>query len=247
MLFVGSLKGNAIKINKKQFPDIYEILESHSRALELKKLPDMYLLQGDGILNAFALKFVQRAYVVLYSYMLEVAYEEGRDAVSFIIGHELGHIKRNHTGFFKSYFLLPAKFIPFLGKAYSRACEYTCDNIGYNLCHKGALKGALILTAGKRLYTRVNINELISNTKSEQDFTMTFSELFSTHPHLVKRIAAIHQLNCDNFTTDTDTFLSAKVDNQQLETKEHSFESKSVQEDAKTLFEKYSRPNTKQF
>lgn len=216
LLFVGHLRGNAIKVGKEQFSDMYEILESHSKSLGLKKVPDMYILQGNGVLNAFALKFVRRNYVVLYSNILEVADQEGKDAVSFIIGHELGHIKRNHTGFLKSFFLLPARLMPGLGEAYSRACEYTCDNIGYHLCPQGALKGMLVLAVGKKLYTKVNVNELLA-LKYEPTFARSCAEFFSTHPALVNRIAAIDKLNRENFTSEVNFYVSPRVDISQSE------------------------------
>ena len=205
LIFVGTLKGNAIKINAKQFPDIYAILESHSQRLGLSKTPDMYLLQGNGILNAFALKFARRNYVVLHSNILEIAYQD-MDVVSFIIGHELGHIKRNHTGFLKSFLIFPAKLMPFLGNAYSRACEYTCDNIGFNLCPKGAVKGILVLAVGKKLYTKVNLDELLLNVEREAGFALKFAEIFSTHPVLVKRIAVMNQLTYDDLTPENGFF-----------------------------------------
>lgn len=215
--FIGYLRGNGVKINRKQFPDVYEILESHSKKLNLKIVPDVYLVQSGGVLNAFATRFAKRDYVILNSSILELAYQEGIDAVSFIIGHELGHIKRNHMGFFKSMFLLPAKAVPFLSNAYSRACEYTCDNIGYSLCPEGALKGALILAAGKKLYNKINMNELMLNIESQKGFATTFAEVFSTHPALIKRIAVINKLDQDNLRPGTNSFVSPKVDIQQTQ------------------------------
>lgn len=217
LLFVGHLRGNAIKINKSQFPDVYEVLELHAKKLEFEDVPNMYLLQGNGILNAFATRFAKRDYVILHSNILELAYQEGMDSVSFIIGHELGHIKRSHVGFFKSLLIMPARlFVPFLGNAYSRACEYTCDNIGYNLCPQGALKGILILASGKKLYKMINVNDLLLNAKHEPKFAMTFAEVFSTHPALVKRIDTINNLNLDNLTSDY-SVISPKVDIKQVD------------------------------
>lgn len=216
-LLVSALKGNAIKVTARQFPEIFAILEAHSQKLGLKKTPDTYLLQAGGMLNAFATKFARKNYVVLYSSILEIAYQEGIDAVSFIIGHELGHIQRNHTSFLKYLLILPANFIPFLSSAYSRAREYTCDNIGYNLCPQGALKGILVLAAGKQLYKKVNIQELLENTKHESKFVISFAEIFSTHPVLVKRIATIHKLNLENIVPESPLFFGSKIDRKQTE------------------------------
>lgn len=210
ILLIGHIKGNAIRINAKQFPDVFEILKNHCALLNLSKVPDMYLLQGNGVLNAFATRFSGRNFVILYSTVLEAAYQEGSDAVSFIIGHELGHIKRNHVGFLKTLLIWPAKMVPFLSSAYSRACEYTCDNIGYHLCPKGAVKGMLILAAGKRLYAKINIEEAVSNFQSESGFMTSFAEAFSTHPAIIKRISVLNQLSRDNLIYDS-MFVSPKV------------------------------------
>ena len=155
-------------------------------------------MQGNGILNAFAAKVFGRNYVILNSDILATAFKEGMPAVSFVIGHELGHHKRNHLSFFKTFGLLPARMIPFLGSAYSRACEYTCDAIGQALSPEGAEKGILILTVGNELYTRVNIHEMLKNAQEDQGFVVSFVELFASHPRLVKRLETIHRVTHSN-------------------------------------------------
>ena len=154
-ILVGYLKGNAIKITENQFPDIYKIVAKQSEQLGLSKIPDVYILQAGGLLNAFATRFMGRNYVVIYSDIVEEAYENNLESVEFVIGHELGHIKRKHIT--KQLLLLPSIFIPFLNQAYSRACEYTCDNIGAALSPKGVLNGLILLSSGKRLYSKVNV------------------------------------------------------------------------------------------
>ncbi len=206
----GYLKGNAININREQFPDIFQILKDQSNKLGLKHIPNMYVLQGGGLLNAFAARLAGTHYVVLYSDVLEVAYQEGRSAVEFIIGHELGHIKRGHVSGLKSLLLLPARLIPFLRSAYSRACEYTCDNIGYALSPEGAEKGILILAAGKELYKKVNVNVLLAEAQNQKGLAFWFAEIFSTHPHLVNRVASLRQLQQASTLADSFVINPAK-------------------------------------
>lgn len=215
---VGYIKGNSIKISENQFPDIFEILKKQSADLNLKQVPEMYVLQGNGVLNAFAMRFARKNFVVLYSSVFELAYEDGKDVVSFILGHELGHIKRKHVNFLKSIITLPAGFIPFLGSAYSRACEYTCDNIGFNLSPNGAVNGLLILAVGKKLYRKINILDFI-NDKDKKGFAFRFAEKFSTHPYLVKRISEVNKLNETplDFNTSDFSFMTAKVENKEIQ------------------------------
>ncbi len=149
-------------------------------------------MQSRGVLNAFATRFIGKHYIVLYSDILEVAYEEGEEAVKFIIGHELGHVKRGHLNPFLKFLMFPSYIFPFLSKAYYRACEYTCDNIGYSLAPKGAIMGLLILAAGKNLYKQINLEEYLENTKADTGILSWLAEIFSTHPHLNKRIRALY-------------------------------------------------------
>ncbi len=211
LFLMGFLKGNGIKVTEKQFPEAYALLKQHAAALDFHKIPEMYLLQAGGVLNAFATRVGGRDFVVVYADVLEVAYREGIDAVSFIIGHEVGHIKRNHVGFLKSLLLTPASFIPFLSSAYSRACEYTCDNIGAWLSPAGATAGILILAAGKNLYKKVNSDELMRTLKEDTSFALWFAEIFSSHPSLIKRVAHVQQLKREQGIQGHPYFVSPKI------------------------------------
>lgn len=211
LLFRGYLVGNAVQVNKDQFPEVYELLQQHCAALNLK-VPNMYVMNGNGLLNAFVTRMVWRNYVVIYSDVLDAAYKNGMEVLSFIIGHELGHLKRNHVGKLKNFVILPARLIPFLSKAYSRACEYTCDNIGYWLSPRGAKDGILLLSAGKKLYKKVNSKNMLLYFEKNNDFFVVLSELFSTHPPLAKRLGGIEQHLLFDSLDDQDMVVSPKVD-----------------------------------
>lgn len=185
-VLIGYLKGNAIRVTENQFPEIFDIVNAQSKILGLNKTPSIYILQDSGILNAFVTRFFGRDFIVIYSEILEIAYESGNKSLNFIIAHELGHIKRKHCT--KNTLLFPSHIIPFLNSAYSRACEYTCDRIGYYLCPEGAISGMLILSAGRKLYSKVNVDEFISTSRKEKGFWKWFTEIISTHPNTPKRI-----------------------------------------------------------
>ena len=89
--------------------------------------------------------------------------------------------------------LLPATFIPFLFKAYSRAREYTCDSIGKSLAPLDAEKGLIILSAGKDLASAVNVDEFILNYNKEKGFSSWLCEFFSTHPLIIKRVIELRK------------------------------------------------------
>lgn len=190
-VMIGYLRGNAIKVTSSQFPEIHQIVLKHTKTLELNRVPDVFILQSGGILNAFASRFMGNNYIIINSDIVEAA-EQDKHMLSFIIGHELGHIKRNHM--IKNLLLFPSYIVPFLGSAYSRACEYTCDSIGHYLSPFGADNGLLLLAAGKRIYKKVNVREYISQQYNETGFWTWFAEKVSSHPNLTKRLDCVVEL-----------------------------------------------------
>lgn len=188
-LFVGSLRGNGVKVSKDQFPDVHGITQKLSRDMGMQEVPDVYVLQAGGMLNAFATRFLGRNFVVLYSDVVELAREQGEAALAFVICHELAHHHRKHTS--RRMLLLPSMWVPFLGSAYSRACEYTCDAYGAHYTGRGAVDGLLVLAAGKGLYRHVNVDAYARQAYSDEGFFVWLSEVLTTHPHLPKRVAAV--------------------------------------------------------
>jgi len=82
----------------------------------------------------------------------------------------LVHIKSKHTLYHS--LILPALWVPFLGKAYSRTCEYTCDRIASVAIGdaKAATQAFTILTVGNCLNKKVNQVELVRTDSQEKGF-----------------------------------------------------------------------------
>jgi Zn-dependent protease with chaperone function len=190
-LMIGYIRGNAVKLSEEQFPNVYARAKELSEKMGLEKVPDIFVLESSGILNAFATRFFGRNMVVIFSDIFDLAVEKGEDELAFIIAHELAHIKRRHV--LLQILLLPSKWIPFLGEAYLRACEYTCDRYAaYYVNNFEAAKNALtILAIGKRLYKGVNHWAYLKQIEDEKSFFVWLSEKLSTHPRLPKRIQEV--------------------------------------------------------
>ncbi len=188
-LLIGRLRGNGIRISEKQFPEVYRLAQQIGSQIGFTPVPRIYVLQAGGALNAFATRFLGRNFVIIYSDVLELAYEEGESALAFVICHELAHIKRKHLTW--RWLLYPSALIPFLRPAYSRACEYTCDRYGAHYRPDGAVGGLLVLAAGKKLYRNVEAREFSNQADTERGFWIWFSEVLSTHPNLPKRLKAL--------------------------------------------------------
>ena len=189
-LLVGAFRGNAVRVSETQFPDLHRLNQQITQQLNLTP-PPVYVIQGGGLLNAFATWFFSRGFVVLYADVLELAYEEGEPAVAFVLCHELAHLKRRHVQ--SQWLIYPALLTPFVGAAYLRACEYTCDRYGAYYQPSGAAPGLLLLAAGKKLYRRVDAPAFAGQVATETGFWIRFAELLSSHPTLPKRVRAVEE------------------------------------------------------
>lgn len=188
-LALGHVRGSAVRVSDKQFPQLYRMTVAHARRLELKEVPMVYVLQSGGLLNAFATRFSGRDFVIINSDVLEMALDQGEAAVGFIVGHELAHLWRGHLR--HRWLITPARFVPYLGAAYSRACEYTCDRIGAACQPDGAISGLLALAAGKQLHPHVDVREFAAQAEKDKNFWTKRAEMMSSHPLLPKRVAAL--------------------------------------------------------
>lgn len=190
LAFVAHVRGSAVRLGPDQFPDIYAAVERIAQRMGLEPMPDVYLMQAGGSLNAFATRFLRRHLIVLYSDLLE-ACGDNTGARDMIIAHELGHVRAGHLKW--HWVLLPANLIPFLSQALSRAREYTCDQ--YGLAGAGstdqALLGLAILSAGAKHGPLVNRRAFVAQRSFLNSGWMTIGTWLSTHPPLSQRMVAL--------------------------------------------------------
>ena len=184
------LKGTAIKITPRQFPDLHARLIACCERLGIARVPDCYLLNGQGGFNAFATRFLGRNFVVLFSDVVD-ALEDRPGAVDFYLGHELAHIQRGHLTW--APVLMPGSLLPLLGAAYHRACESTCDRYGAACCAEtqDAVAGITALAAGEKRWKSLSVEEYVAQGQESGGFWMSFHELVSDYPWLVKRVARV--------------------------------------------------------
>lgn len=188
--FVAHVRGSAVRLSPEQFPELHQRVARMAVKLGMMQVPETYVMQAGGALNAFATRFLGSNIVVLYSDLLE-ACADNEAARDMIIAHELGHIRAGHLAWY--WVLLPSALVPFLGTALSRAREYTCDRFG--LAGAGdkdaALVGLSILAAGAKYGPKVNRPALVAQRALLNNGWMTLGEWLSTHPPLSKRLAAL--------------------------------------------------------
>lgn len=194
-LMKADLLGNSIVVSQRQYPEVFEIVEQQCRALGLAKHPTVFIHNGGGAVNAIALRLLRDRYVLLLSDLVDVMLASGSTSeLSFVIGHELGHHAAGHTAWWKNVLLKPARLVPFLGGAYSRACELTADRIGMYLCGKqeAACRGLAALACGsKMLSPKTDLQAFTEQEHLMPGYFAHVRDIYSSHPRLTRRVLAL--------------------------------------------------------
>src|SRR5215218_10411356 len=184
-------RGSAVKLSRRQFPDIYEVKEDFARRLNLRKDPEIYLMSGNGALNAFAASTFGYDFVVIHSELFSNTYEKNKEALAFIIGHELGHLRLGHTRLWYQLSTAYVDRVPLLGDFLSRAREFSCDRHGAYLAPRGE-EGLVLLAAGRYVYKEVDVDELLEQAKAFRGFWPAVAQLPPSHPFTLRRLKALY-------------------------------------------------------
>jgi Zn-dependent protease with chaperone function len=182
---IGYMKANGIEISANQFADVYAEYFKMVQDVNIKKAPKLFILQQGGALNAFAIRFSGNNYIAIYSDIFSLIHSD-LDAVRFILGHELGHVARKHMS--KRFWTCLSSIIPFLTAAYSRHCEYTCDQYGKIFSPNNYINGLLVIAAGKDLYKNVNIESYINDARKNYTASAKIIGIILSHPSTPRRL-----------------------------------------------------------
>ena len=190
-LYRATAFGNMTLLSETQCPKLYQMIKDGALQLGLKEVPIAFLYNSNGLLNAFARRMWGGNYIFLTSALVDATDDE---QVRFVIGHELGHIAAGHIDTIANFIKFPAHFTPFLGKAYSRAREYTCDAIGAHLANneKASCQALQVLGCGcKRFSLAIDTQAFAAQEYQVPAVAGFIHEILSTHPRLTRRVLAI--------------------------------------------------------
>lgn len=186
--------GHFVMVGPTQFPHLHRMVTEGAQTLGLKQVPTTFVYNSSGVMNAMALRLVGRArYVWLTSALIDC---DDEDQVRFVVGHELGHHVAGHLDEPWSYLRLPAHFIPFLGPAYSRARELTCDRVGVFVARNlQASRTALQMLAcgSAKLNRQMNPDDFQAQERMVPAVAGFVLNAFSGYPRLTRRVQAVTQ------------------------------------------------------
>jgi Zn-dependent protease with chaperone function len=166
------------------------VKEDFARRLGLKREPEIYLTSGNGTLNAFAASTFGYDFVVIHSELFSNTYENNKEALAFIVGHELGHLHLGHTRLWYQLSTAYVDRVPLLRGFLSRARELSCDRHGAFLAPQGD-EGLLLLDAGRYVYREVDVDELLEQARGFRGFWPAVAQLPQSHPFTVRRLRTL--------------------------------------------------------
>lgn len=192
----GRLHADGVKLDVKQYPQVYALFTEMAGKLGIQTIPDIFLINGNGVMNAFATCVPgYRNFVAIYSDIFDVCIEKNdMETLAFILGHELGHIRLGHSNVWYNFFNVPTRiwfFNVILGLPLTRAQEYGADKVGQLLSSDKRGKSLTILAAGRRNYATMDFEEYVKTQVESRHFFTIFHNFFQNHPVITWRIKAL--------------------------------------------------------
>lgn len=127
-------RANALLVGPRQFPELFATYQELGRRLAMPHLPKLYVVNGNGVVNAFALECNRRYNYVVIHAEIAMLLPTAPDVVEFVLAHELGHHKLRHVSLWRAVIGIVPGLTLLLGQATTRAQEYSADRIALAVC-----------------------------------------------------------------------------------------------------------------
>lgn len=199
-------KANAIRVGPNQLPKLWEMYRRIGDKLHMEKLPKLYVTNGNGVVNAYALSCNKRhKYIVLHAETV-MAMNEAPEIVEFVLAHEMAHHKLGHVSLWRiAIGLIPNALIP-LGLTTTRAQEYSADRVAKSICDHdhSAMK---LLAIGPWMYRDVDSESWLEQCREDRkELYVRFANLMSDHAVMSKRYKALRDIDECGFQKHGDMF-----------------------------------------
>lgn len=189
-------RSRSLRITEKNFPEVYELIESYAKKLQMKETPKAYIMQSNGVLNAFSAFIFRKQYIEINAEIFEVAYREHHDmdSLGFVIAHEMAHIYYGHATLHYNIPIWFVRSIPIISATASRAREYSVDRLAQRISGSDGVSAMFMLMVDRHLYKMVDREDYLQQAREQKGFFIWWVNLIADHPILSKRILALDQL-----------------------------------------------------
>ncbi|WP_374423267.1 M48 family metallopeptidase [Paracoccus sp. (in: a-proteobacteria)] len=199
-------RANAILVGPRQFPELFATYQELGRRLEMPYLPRLYVINGNGVVNAFALECNRRHNYVVIHAEIAMLFSTAPDVVEFVLAHELGHHKLRHVSLWRAVIAIVPGATVVLGQATTRAQEYSADRIALAVC-PGTANATRLLAVGPWMESGVDPDAWLEQCQAEhREFWVRISQAMSSHAVMVKRYKALREIERDGFSAQGEMF-----------------------------------------
>jgi hypothetical protein len=199
-----SLLGDSVRVTRDLLPEVYEVYQKCLQLIGGDLDGDLYIQQSP-VYNAHVLGAEGRFDLVVHSALLK---DFNLDELSFVIGHELGHVLFGHSDFSVHEYLnsqgsgVDSSTASVLFK-WSRAAEVSADRVGMLCC--GTLSNACsALFKTSSGLSGVSVDRILRSFRAQYDELVAHihdrgggHEWVRTHPMIPIRFKAIELVALD--------------------------------------------------
>ena len=199
-------RSNAILVGPNQFPELYALYQDLARRLDMPNPPRLYVTNGNGVVNAYALECNKRhRYIVMHS-EITMLLPTAPDVVEFVLAHEMAHHKLRHVSLWRLVIGLIPNLMLLPGTTTTRAQEYSADRLALAVCpnHANAVR---LLAVGPWLESGVNPEAWLEQAQAERgEWMVRLANGLSSHAVMVKRYKALRDIEEKGFSAQGDMF-----------------------------------------
>ncbi len=200
-------KATAVRVGPDQFPEIWALYQDVANRLGFQAPPRLYVKNGNGVVNAYAMSCNRRAkYVVLHA-EIALLMDRSPETVEFVIAHELAHHRLRHVTLWRLVINFLPNLIPAFGVSTIRAQEYSADRLAHSVCDRHQNETISLLMVGPWINHEVNHEELKRQVQAEKgEWFIRLANIMSNHAVGVKRYDALRRLDDEGYKAHGDMF-----------------------------------------
>ncbi|MBI4510382.1 MAG: M48 family metallopeptidase [Deltaproteobacteria bacterium] len=192
---------SAVKVTDQQFPRLHDI---GARCAEILRIPSptLHVSRSLGEIGACTLGTDEEALVFVHPALVDRLSDQ---ELSFVVGHELGHVQNNHVVFATALHYLTAGAAFYVRwivqpallalRSWSRRAEITCDRAGLLCCGNldVALRalGMMTLPPDRLLKDIDRVDDARQEQSEARKGLGRVGEIFHSHPSLAVRTEAL--------------------------------------------------------
>jgi len=190
-------KAHLIKVSENNFPMISKLAKVAAYRLKIPITP--VYIKTSPHLNALTSGFWGTHWIVLNSALVK---EFVPEELLYVIGHEMGHIKREHATWLNLMATHGTSSIPLISGGlriifnnWSIKAEYSADRAGLiaNKNLKSCMAALSMLASGHR---NIELESYLEESdRYQKDPLSRIGELFGTHPYIPNRIKKLQQFS----------------------------------------------------